>query len=122
FPVDVGLIYNKMIQIKPSSIQYHLDVKKSSYKKVRIIFINEQKLPKFLKYLENEKIIKFKNNKKDSQIIITYLNRNSKEYENHEEIMIEKHEEKEILKERKNFLKLNQVYRVVSVLNPIFEK
>jgi hypothetical protein len=35
-PMDMGLIYSKMIQMKPSTMTEHLDIKKSNHKKVSL--------------------------------------------------------------------------------------
>jgi hypothetical protein len=66
--------------------------------------------------METNKLIKFKSKEQ----IVTSINRTSKEYLEFEDF-VKKEEIIEEKKEKKNNLKLKEVYRVIQLLYPIFE-
>jgi hypothetical protein len=66
--------------------------------------------------MDTNKLIKFKSKEQ----IVTSINRTSKEYLEFEDF-VKKEEIIEEKKEKKNNLKLKEVYRVIQLLYPIFE-
>jgi translation initiation factor 2D len=104
-PIDSSGIYSKMISSKQKNT--HLDIKKSSYKK----------LTKFIKEMSKKKMIAIKEG--SNAITVTKINREIEMVKTHKSELFVQEEKEEKKKEEGS--RILELYKATSLLMPIFE-